>query len=500
MTYNHLIIRLSFLLLLLLPCYHSVAQSSVSVNDIPNPKVAGNGSVSDVAGILDPAETDSLNSMLTRMEQKTGVETAVVIVNDFDVNEEEFGFAVKLFRKWGIGKKHANNGLLLFIAIDRRQYRFITGYGLEGLLPDADLKIIGEHYLVPAFKEQNYGDGILATFNVITTYLKNPGNSKELAALLAKDSITLERWYMPGGIIILLIVTFILVIRYLKKRTPAITKTAEKKASSYQTVAAGIAVAIFIIAFAGAFILAFTIGFKWIKGIKPEAVPVIVYVFLAVAVLLRYMNVLGVIRKAHTDDENYAASIRSFMRLSWWNIVFSPLILVVIVVEFLRQQKYAKRFTPPLDDKGQPMTRVDRDKNVSGSPYLSAGQHTEETINVYCYDIWLIGGNVQLFKIIQHPGSSFSSHDFCPQCGFKTLKKPETKTLVKPSYTRQGEGKKIRQCVQCKFEELIGMVTIPMLVRNKDSSSSGSGSSSSSSSSSSYGGGSTGGGGAGGNW
>jgi uncharacterized protein len=63
------------------------------------------------------------------------VETAVVIIRDFKEDEDAFAFATALFRHWGIGKRKANNGLLVFISTNRKQYRFITGYGVEGLLP-----------------------------------------------------------------------------------------------------------------------------------------------------------------------------------------------------------------------------------------------------------------------------------------------------------------------------------------------------------------------------
>ena len=503
MITNNPVIRVLFLFLLLLSNpVDLMAQEYKSVKDIPNPKVAYGGSVSNPDGIFSTTETDSLNLLINAMQAQTGVETAVVIVNDFEEAEDEFNFAVKLFREWGIGKKRSDNGLLLFIATNRRQYRFITGYGLEGLLSDGDLKLIGERYLVPAFKEKEYGQGTIKAISIITAYLKQPANHKELAQLLNKNTRHAVDWYQPAIICLLLIGVYIAVRRYLTKRTPDIPKKDKSKGTPYENVAAGIGIFLFFSIFAIVFIMAFTIKFSWIKNIQLQTVPIILYVILATILFLRYLNSLGFIRKAHQDDLNFSNSAEAFISATWWSAIFSPFIFFVLLAEYFRQQNSIRRFTPPIDDAGKPMTRVDRDVNIDGTPYLSEGQRTEEKLNVYSYDIWLNADNSHLFKIIQQEGSKFSSHSKCPQCGFKTFGKPKLITLVRPSYTKQGQGKKLRRCVQCDFEELIGMVTIPMLVRNSDSSSSSSsgGSSSSSSSSSSYGGGSTGGGGSGGSW
>jgi uncharacterized protein len=60
----------------------------------------------------------------------------------------------------GIGKAGKDNGVLLLVAIDEREYRFEVGYGLEGDITDIETDLIAKQYLVPAFQEGNYGQGI----------------------------------------------------------------------------------------------------------------------------------------------------------------------------------------------------------------------------------------------------------------------------------------------------------------------------------------------------
>jgi hypothetical protein len=63
----------------------------------------------------------------------------------------------------GIGKSGKDNGVLVLVALEERQWRIEVGYGLEGDLTDIETNLIAQQYLVPAFKEGNYGEGLYDT-------------------------------------------------------------------------------------------------------------------------------------------------------------------------------------------------------------------------------------------------------------------------------------------------------------------------------------------------
>ena len=63
----------------------------------------------------------------------------------------------------GIGKSGKDNGVLLVVAIQEREYRFEVGYGLEGDITDIETGLIAQAYLVPAFQNENYGEGLYDT-------------------------------------------------------------------------------------------------------------------------------------------------------------------------------------------------------------------------------------------------------------------------------------------------------------------------------------------------
>jgi len=105
---------------------------SVKSQDLMNIKPTGY--VNDYENIFTPEQKADLEHILSDYEKKTSIEFFIVTYSDYFSIDP-----VALARKWGIGKKGLNNGLLMFLSKEKRKYANLTGYGLEGLLPDATL-------------------------------------------------------------------------------------------------------------------------------------------------------------------------------------------------------------------------------------------------------------------------------------------------------------------------------------------------------------------------
>lgn len=132
-----------------------------SVDDVPNVRLTDvRRYVSDPTCILAPAATDTIDAILARLEKSTGIETAVVMLPSIGENDI-FDFSTSLFRKWGIGKKKSDNGLLILFVMDQHKVRFATGYGIEGTMTDAMSKRIQTQYMVPAFKRSDWNKGMV---------------------------------------------------------------------------------------------------------------------------------------------------------------------------------------------------------------------------------------------------------------------------------------------------------------------------------------------------
>lgn len=119
------------------------------------------GRVVDDAGILSDAAESQLTGWLAELETETGKQAVVATVKSLGGLEiEEYG--VGLGRKWGIGQKDKDTGVILLVAPNDRQVRIEVGYGLEGEMTDALSRTIIEQQIIPAFRRGDYEGGIVA--------------------------------------------------------------------------------------------------------------------------------------------------------------------------------------------------------------------------------------------------------------------------------------------------------------------------------------------------
>jgi uncharacterized protein len=115
--------------------------------------------VNDLAQVLQPQEVAALEQKLVSYNDSTTSQIAVVTVPTLG-GSEIADYAQKLYESWGIGSKNNNNGILVLVAIQERQARIQTGYGLEGAVPDALAKRIISNTLIPAFRQNQYYAGL----------------------------------------------------------------------------------------------------------------------------------------------------------------------------------------------------------------------------------------------------------------------------------------------------------------------------------------------------
>lgn len=128
------------------------------------------GYVNDFGGMLNPEEKDTLEATLRNFHDQNGGQIAVVTISTLSGDTIE-GYANALFREWGIGEKDKNNGVLLLVAKEERKVRIEVGYGYEGDLTDARSSEIIRDTIVPYFKQEQYGLGILSGVRDIITAL-----------------------------------------------------------------------------------------------------------------------------------------------------------------------------------------------------------------------------------------------------------------------------------------------------------------------------------------
>lgn len=122
--------------------------------------------VNDYAGLLSDNTKQYIINVNTSLESQTGAQVVVVTVPNLEgMSLEEY--ATTLFRQFGIGNRTKNNGVLLLLALEEREFRVEVGYGLEGALNDSKTGRIQDQYIIPYLKHNKWDEGIKNGFDAI---------------------------------------------------------------------------------------------------------------------------------------------------------------------------------------------------------------------------------------------------------------------------------------------------------------------------------------------
>lgn len=132
------------------------------------PVPALSGRVVDQAGILSSGTEQAVSDYFRRIEEATGAQAAVLIVESLEGDALE-RYSIRVVDQWQLGQAGEDNGVLLLVAMAERQIRIEVGYGLEGVLTDATSGVIIREYIQPAFRAGDFDAGIINAAQAIGT-------------------------------------------------------------------------------------------------------------------------------------------------------------------------------------------------------------------------------------------------------------------------------------------------------------------------------------------
>lgn len=141
--------------LLLLMAASAFAQIEKVIPDAPSPVRF----VVDLTGTLTADQQHTLEEKVKGYEDSTSTQITVVLIPTTE-GYEMVDYAVALGRKWGVGQKGKNNGIVFLIAKEDRKIFIAPGYGLEGAIPDITAKQIVDRVVLPNFKGNDFYGGI----------------------------------------------------------------------------------------------------------------------------------------------------------------------------------------------------------------------------------------------------------------------------------------------------------------------------------------------------
>lgn len=128
-------------------------------SEVPNPLQTRRSWVADNADVITDEDERRINAIISPLERRTGAEVAVVTVRNLGGQSVE-EFANDLFRRWGVGKKGTDNGVLILAAIEDRKARIEVGYGIEEKITDGQAGEILRTRITSAFRQGAYSRGL----------------------------------------------------------------------------------------------------------------------------------------------------------------------------------------------------------------------------------------------------------------------------------------------------------------------------------------------------
>jgi uncharacterized protein len=194
------------LLLLLFP----IAAVCQAVKDLPKPT----DYVSDFAHVMSPGTIQQLGVVCGQVDHEAHAQIAVVTVKTLDDVPVE-DYAVQLYQAWGLGAKNGpdqDRGVLILVAVQDRKRFISTGYGLEGILPDAKVGEIGRA-MVPMLRNNDFDGAMTLAVGQISQIIAQDAGV-QLTPLQGQETVPQQVHLGLGqviffGIVVLLVIVFL---------------------------------------------------------------------------------------------------------------------------------------------------------------------------------------------------------------------------------------------------------------------------------------------------
>ena len=143
-----------------------ISSLSLSSYAISLPEPTNDFFVNDFVNIIDDADESEMMRIGADLYEQTTAQVVVVTIDSldgYDVDE----YALELGRKWGVGSKDNDNGVVILLSLSDRQISIQVGYGLEGCLNDGKVGRILDNYAIPYLSNNDYSSGLTEVYKAV---------------------------------------------------------------------------------------------------------------------------------------------------------------------------------------------------------------------------------------------------------------------------------------------------------------------------------------------
>lgn len=166
--------------------------------------------VNDLTDTLTNSEVNALTRQIKILAQEKQAQVVVLVVETTG-DETIEQYATRVFDSWKPGDKNRDDGVLLLVAWQDHSVRIEIGYGLEGVITDAQSGQIIRKSIIPAFKNGDLAGGLQKGISDIESRLA--GNN--LATITPADHpLPFSGWW--ALLVWAIVLTFIAARGYVK--------------------------------------------------------------------------------------------------------------------------------------------------------------------------------------------------------------------------------------------------------------------------------------------
>jgi uncharacterized protein len=160
--------KIKHLLIALLMMWVAACGSGIKEEvQFPDPRP---GYVHDFSNVLSPNVISMVNNQL-RLADKAGKTKMAVVTVPSLYGLDVADYTIQLGKKWGVGDKKSDNGIILLIATKERKVRLEVAYGNEGVIPDGVAKLILVNHVTPYLKKNDFNGGVQSGVSAVLSAL-----------------------------------------------------------------------------------------------------------------------------------------------------------------------------------------------------------------------------------------------------------------------------------------------------------------------------------------
>jgi uncharacterized protein len=201
-----------------LVCCAAVA-ASIATSALADPSQLV-GRVNDYAHVLSPDQIAKLAGELKVIEDKTSTHDQVAVLTTPSLDGADIeSYSIAVARKWELGQKNLDNGVLITIAPNDHEARIEVGRRLEPVLTDVTSKMILHKDMAPYLHDKDYYGALEAGVADIAKILRSPEGAPAAPALQAAPDDS-GAWVL-AGITVICVIAAIIFLFFMVRSNPS---------------------------------------------------------------------------------------------------------------------------------------------------------------------------------------------------------------------------------------------------------------------------------------